>query len=144
MAGAPLNAATSTRVQVTGTVTTEGEAVRFVGPVALSSKTIVDQDFAAARTVQVSIDMRAVTGVGVATGIKYVTDSRETVSVAVPDHGASVADIDFVFAARDAKQATAPGVGHASFSLSFSGRDNAIDEAHGQIDSPATTGVNDR
>jgi hypothetical protein len=120
-----------------GTVRASPESVAFAGPVQIHARTVIDRDPGAVPTVELSIDLSAVAGVGVSSGNKYATQSHEVISVPFPADGNGEIAIDFPYETSGAKGFSAYGVGHASFKLFFVGPTGSLSIGRGWIDTPA-------
>jgi hypothetical protein len=134
-------ASSSIQIEVKGTVTASPESVAFKGPVRIQSRTVTDTGFGAAPNVELSIDMSAISGLGLSTGNKYMTQSHEVLSVALPADGNGEIVIDFLYEAGNSKGFTASGVGHANFKLIFVGPSGTLSTGLGWIDTPGVVGA---
>jgi len=134
-------APSSILVEVRGTVKASPESVAFKGPVQIESRTVTDANFGAVPNVELSIDMSAVVGLGLSSGNKYVTQSREVISVPLRADGNGEIAIDFPYEASSAKGFSAFGVGQASFKLHFVLPSGDLAIGQGRIDTPGVLGV---
>ena len=127
---------TSVLVQVKGTVGASPEFVAFEGPVRIDSRTVTDPQFGAAPSVELSIDMSALTGVGLSSKRRYETSSREVISAPLRlDTGVDVG-VEFAYAGTGNAAASTFGVGRVNLRLIFVGAAGALSTGRGWIDTP--------
>src|SRR5262245_7270560 len=120
-------------VPVTGVVTGGAESVSFSGKAKVSANVVTDPDFGGTPTVVLSIDLSGLSGVGAATGKKYVTADGETVNRRLA--AADTVQYTFPFYVSGAS-AMSTRVGSASFNLSFDVNTLRLTGATGSIGSP--------
>jgi hypothetical protein len=141
---APTTAATSTSSATTATttpalVTIKGivsalpESVSFSGQARLNAKVVTDPDFGRTPTVVLSIDLSNITGVGAATGKKYVISNQEILTRRLTAADTVQATFPFYVSGGSAMS---PSIGMASFNLSFDVNTYKLTGASGSIASP--------
>jgi hypothetical protein len=124
---------TAALVAVTGVVTGGDESVSFSGRVKVSANVVTDPDFGGTPIVVLSIDLSGLSGVGAATGKKYVTSDEEIVNRRLT--AADTVQYTFPFYQNGASALSAR-VGLASFNLSFDVNTLKLTSASGSIGSP--------
>lgn len=124
---------TSALVMVTGIVSGSPESVSFSGQAQLNANVVTDPDFGSTPSVVLSIDLSNITGIGSSTGKKYVIANQEIITrkLAVADS----VQMTFPFSLNSAST-NPPGLGLASFNLSFDVVTMKLTGASGNIASP--------
>ena len=124
------------RITVGGTVFGEPESVAFSGPVQIGAKTVTDPGFNDPVSVELSIDLSAVSGIGLSTGKKYVTQSPANIQRPL-SYSDDVVEIDFPFHAMGSSDFSAYRMGVARFELGFHVTSRNLIVARGSIESSA-------
>ena len=124
---------TSALVTVNGIVSGSPESVSFSGQAQLSANVVTDPDFGSTPSVVLSIDLSNITGVGSSTGKKYVISNQEIITRKLA--AADAVQMTFPFSLNSAST-NPPGLGLASFNLSFDVITMKLTGASGNIASP--------
>jgi hypothetical protein len=124
---------TAALVTVTGIVSGSPESVSFSGQAQLNANVVTDPDFGSTPSVVLSIDLSNITGVGSSTGKRYVIANQEIITRRLA--AADTVQMTFPFALTSTST-NPPGLGLASFNLSFDVTTMKLTGASGSIASP--------
>lgn len=122
------------RITVNGTVKGEPEPVAFTGSVQIRAKAVTDPGFTDPSHVELAFDLSGVSGVGLASGRKYVAQSPESIHRPLSQADDTV-EIDFPFHARGSTDFSTYRIGHVRFELGFHVPSWQLSVARGSIES---------
>jgi hypothetical protein len=125
--------ATSALVTVTGIVSGSPESVSFSGQAQVKANVVTDPDFGNPPVVVLSIDLSNITGVGSSTGKRYVIANQEIITRTLA--AADTVQMTFPFALTSTST-NPPGLGLASFNVSFDVNTLKMTGATGAIGNP--------